>query len=1127
MSNKVRPLFLASLMILSVILIAPTAQAADSDNDGVDDADDAFPNDSNEWNDTDGDGVGDNSDAFPEDPDESEDFDGDGVGDNSDCEPEDSAVTYTNNPVSCSGFTELSYPYVAQAGSSDPPGLYDVHFAVLETSGNECTECSNEEIDLMSSSGTLDIGIMNEFQNWSDQHEFVEFYFQYIDDNRNEQYDSGEIYVISCESSTTQGHIVIADGRIYAYDYEEFWPDAYGINIVNEDDDEEPEPDTDGDGYLDEDDAFPEDSNEWEDSDGDGVGDNSDCDPYDSSVTSTNEELCMVVGLKDFDESPAGCDGEHEDEGSDCWNGYLRADKNEVKIVLKNLDDALEYTLNITDSEYESGGSNQVFHYTAFQYLVTEEGHQEMYEERVHINSDEPQFICSRNLEITLSYFDPNDQDNDSHQVQYWQDVNYYGCESRPQPQAMLKHADGGEIKENSPDELFTQGASVELSFEVHNLKNDTNYSLQWRATDEMNDAGQMQMSYFHNETLESISSNNSDGTYEHYWTLNIPSDSCLVDIEYVLTELDYDGFNEKHGMVDVLICDWLVTSRTGEDTFTSEAFLNLDTQGLVLNINDNYGLWTHYYVDYVTGNRDKILTQTEFDSYFEMFTEEGDDDCISAEIGNAWTMNGQLIEKDHSYCEYAFDDNGTQFSAYVLLNGSWQADANGEWVLEIYTGDIYSDCTIVTSNSSAAEQFQGMFKCVSDELESNYYDNDGGDFEDSCQVNNDTGKWSCKYYWQHSEEPPTEYDSCERETYDEDDWVQFECQNEGQYRINHYQQDQCNPSDGVFYCKHPSDPWETNYGDENTCVWNADPMYWECDNGSWWRYCEMQHADAADSNNSERIWYCTDIFGSDESFGNTTGNSHFSDETVPSEADLQTVRYGVTSSDSFDLINAKFVRDDGVSLMMAVSSGSAYVDIPYDWDQMERGRFVWKAVSDDSSNGTDDSNNTSTENRLPVCDVFAVSNVGASGQIAASDIASKLAGNTALTAPLTGTLTVPLTAGSYEFMVDCTDPDGDDLVISINDGITTVTAEAMDGHFYGGLGFIVKEESTFTYEVTVTWTDGTESGEVKVTFDAVMGTPEPDETASTSGLPGFTAPLSMLALLGAAMLLGRHKKEE
>ena len=216
---------------------------------------------------------------------------------------------------------------------------------------------------------------------------------------------------------------------------------------------------------------------------------------------------------------------------------------------------------------------------------------------------------------------------------------------------------------------------------------------------------------------------------------------------------------------------------------------------------------------------------------------------------------------------------------------------------------------------------------------------------------------------------------------------------------------------------------------------------------------------------------------------------------------------------------------------MMAVSSGSAYVDIPYRWDGLDHGRFVWTAASDDSSDetddGTDDSDNTSTENRLPVCDVFAVANVGASGQIAASDIASKLAGNTALTAPLTGTLTVPLAAGSYEFMVDCTDPDGDDLVISITDGTTTVTAEAMDGHFYGGLGFVVEEESTFTHEVTVTWTDGTESGEVKVTFTTDM-TDVSEETASTvGGLPGFTASLSMLALLGAAMLLGRQRKDE
>ncbi|MCH1602720.1 MAG: hypothetical protein L7S57_07730, partial [Luminiphilus sp.] len=69
----------------------------DSDGDGVDDANDAFPNDPNESVDTDGDGVGNNADtdddgdgvadaddAFPLDSSETADTDGDGVGNNSD-----------------------------------------------------------------------------------------------------------------------------------------------------------------------------------------------------------------------------------------------------------------------------------------------------------------------------------------------------------------------------------------------------------------------------------------------------------------------------------------------------------------------------------------------------------------------------------------------------------------------------------------------------------------------------------------------------------------------------------------------------------------------------------------------------------------------------------------------------------------------------------------------------------------------------------------------------------------------------------------------------------------------------------------------------------------------------------
>ena len=62
----------------------PGQAPVDSDNDGVSDADDAFPNDASETADTDNDGVGDNADAFPNDPNETEDLNNNGIGDNAD-----------------------------------------------------------------------------------------------------------------------------------------------------------------------------------------------------------------------------------------------------------------------------------------------------------------------------------------------------------------------------------------------------------------------------------------------------------------------------------------------------------------------------------------------------------------------------------------------------------------------------------------------------------------------------------------------------------------------------------------------------------------------------------------------------------------------------------------------------------------------------------------------------------------------------------------------------------------------------------------------------------------------------------------------------------------------------------
>ena len=61
----------------------------DTDNDGVIDSLDAFPDDDTETKDSDGDGIGDNSDAFPYNPAESADSDGDGLANNADPCPND------------------------------------------------------------------------------------------------------------------------------------------------------------------------------------------------------------------------------------------------------------------------------------------------------------------------------------------------------------------------------------------------------------------------------------------------------------------------------------------------------------------------------------------------------------------------------------------------------------------------------------------------------------------------------------------------------------------------------------------------------------------------------------------------------------------------------------------------------------------------------------------------------------------------------------------------------------------------------------------------------------------------------------------------------------------------------
>ena len=96
----------------------------DYDCDGVEDGDDAFPEDPTESADSDSDGVGDNADAFPNDPNETADFDGDGIGDNGDDDDDGDGVSDSQDafPLDSAESLDTDQDGVGNNADSDDDG---------------------------------------------------------------------------------------------------------------------------------------------------------------------------------------------------------------------------------------------------------------------------------------------------------------------------------------------------------------------------------------------------------------------------------------------------------------------------------------------------------------------------------------------------------------------------------------------------------------------------------------------------------------------------------------------------------------------------------------------------------------------------------------------------------------------------------------------------------------------------------------------------------------------------------------------------------------------------------------------------------------------------------------------
>ena len=266
---------------------------ADSDGDGVNDNQDAFPNDPIEWSDTDGDGVGDNSDLFPNDSTENSDSDEDGIGDNADTDDDNDGVVdfedvFPNNPN--------------EWNDTDGDGV-----------GNNADMDDDND------------GVEDDFDNCP---------YGVNEDSLQEPFYLMQLFNLGLielgEELENGGNLdTDFDG---CYNIEDTDDDGDGVEDINDvfPRDASESADSDADGVGDNADAFPDNANEWNDTDGDGVGDNIDAFPIDSgeSADSDNDSFGDIVDAfpqdptewLDSDEDGVGDNSDIFPEDSAEWN---------------------------------------------------------------------------------------------------------------------------------------------------------------------------------------------------------------------------------------------------------------------------------------------------------------------------------------------------------------------------------------------------------------------------------------------------------------------------------------------------------------------------------------------------------------------------------------------------------------------------------------------------------------------------------------------------------------------------------------------------------------------------------------------------------------------------------------
>jgi hypothetical protein len=123
---------------------------------------------------------------------------------------------------------------------------------------------------------------------------------------------------------------------------------------------------------------------------------------------------------------------------------------------------------------------------------------------------------------------------------------------------------------------------------------------------------------------------------------------------------------------------------------------------------------------------------------------------------------------------------------------------------------------------------------------------------------------------------------------------------------------------------------------------------------------------------------------------------------------------------------------------------------------------------------------------------------------------ATAQAGVDSLTPPV---ITIP--NGSYYITAHCIDTDGDDITVTVND----ITVGPMAGEVSAGAIIVIGEDVDETVDVTISWTDGTDTLTAIITVNL-------DGDASPPPMPGFGFALGMMSIMLAGFVALRREQE-